>query len=235
MNLIKIGIRKNLLYPLILIIFNFFRKIDSIIISKVFKFKSSLIITLLMFAGEFMAGLVIYLYELSFLPKRKKLLYKKIKLIQAPVGLKIKDSIFKVYLLIFFASYFDFVGFMISTFYLVKFTDISNTLEMRLSGILTISSSLFFIFLLHLPIYKHHIFSLSIILFCLISVIILEYCLQYKYVSNFSLKLLLIFLIHFFNSLLDSIEKYLLEYDFLNPFKTLMLEGFFGLILTTIY
>ena len=90
MNLIKIGIRKNLLYPLILIIFNFFRKIDSIIISKVFKFKSSLIITLLMFAGEFMAGLVIYLYELSFLPKRKKLLYKKIKLIQAPVGLKLK-------------------------------------------------------------------------------------------------------------------------------------------------
>ena len=47
--------------------------------------------------------------------------------------------------------------------------------------------------------------------------------------------LLLIFLIHFFNSLLDSIEKYLLEYDFLNPFLTLMLEGFFGTILTSIY
>ena len=47
--------------------------------------------------------------------------------------------------------------------------------------------------------------------------------------------LLLIFLIHFFNLLLDSIEKYLLEYDFLNPFLTLMLEGFFGTILTSIY
>ncbi len=53
--------------------------------------------------------------------------------------------------------------------------------------------------------------------------------------KKFTFKLLLIFFIHFFNSLLDSIEKYLLEYDFVNPFKTLMLEGIFGFILTFIY
>ena len=41
--------------------------------------------------------------------------------------------------------------------------------------------------------------------------------------------------IHFFNSLLDSIEKYLFEYDYFNPFKTLMWEGFFGTIITLIY
>ena len=235
MGFIKIGIRKNLIYPLMLIIFNFFRKIDTIIISKILEFESSLIMALLMFIGEFIAGLTIFLYELSFLPKRKNSKYMKIKLIQGPKGLKIKDNKFKIYLLIFISSFFDFIEFILSTYYLGQYSDISNTLEIRLSGILTISSALFFIFLLHLPISKHHIFSLSIIFFCLISIIISEYYFQYKYVSNFAVKLLLIFLIHFFNSLLDSIEKYLLEYNFLNPFKTLMLEGLFGIILTTIY
>ena len=48
--------------------------------------------------------------------------------------------------------------------------------------------------------------------------------------------LFIIFLIHFFNSLLDSIEKYLFEYNnSFNPFITLMFEGFFGIILTLIY
>ena len=235
MGFIKIGIRKNLIYPLMLIIFNFFRKIDTIIISRVLEFESSLIMALLMFIGEFIAGFIIYLYESSFLPKRKNSKYKNIKLIQGPKGLKIKEPKLKVHLLIFISSFFDFIEFIISTYYLGKYSDISNTLEMRLSGILTISSALFFIFLLHLPISKHHIFSLSVIFFCLISVIISEYYFQYQYVSHFTLKLLLIFLIHFFNSLLDSIEKYLLEYSYLNPFKTLMLEGAFGTILTTFY
>ena len=56
MKFIQIELRHNLLYPFMLIIFNIFRKIDSIIISKFLKFNSSLIMTLLMFLGEFIAG-----------------------------------------------------------------------------------------------------------------------------------------------------------------------------------
>ena len=191
--------------------------------------------TLLMFLGEFIAGLLLYLYELSFLPKKKITYFMGIKLIQAKSDLKPSDTNIKIYFLIFIASFFDFVEYMISTYYLAKYSDMSNTLEMRLSGILTISSALFFYFLLKLPIHKHHFFSLSVILFCLIIIIISEYIFQYIHVKKFTFKLLLIFFIHFFNSLLDSIEKYLLEYDFVNPFKTLMLEGIFGFILTFIY
>ena len=40
---------------------------------------------------------------------------------------------------------------------------------------------------------------------------------------------------HFFNSLLDSIEKYLFEYDYINPFQALMWEGIFGSVITFIY
>ena len=235
MKYIKIGIRNNLLYPLMLIIFNSLRRVDSLIISKVLKFKTSLIMTPIMFGGEFFAGLIIYLYELSFLPKRKKSKHMHINLIQAAEVFKYKDSNFKVYLLIFFIAFFDFVEFIISIYYLGKYSDISNTLELRTIGLTTISSALFFTFLLHIHIHRHHIFSLSILFFCLISVLITEYFFQYKYVSNFGVKLSLIFLIHFLNSLVDSIETYLFEYNNLNPFKNLMLQGLIGIILSIIY
>ena len=63
MNLIKIGIRQNLFYLLMLIIFNFLRNIDSIIIDQVVGLKSSLFLTFIMFLGEFLAGITIYSYQ----------------------------------------------------------------------------------------------------------------------------------------------------------------------------
>ena len=40
---------------------------------------------------------------------------------------------------------------------------------------------------------------------------------------------------HIFNASLDVIEKYLLEYDFMNPYLILMMEGLFGFILSLIF
>ena len=40
---------------------------------------------------------------------------------------------------------------------------------------------------------------------------------------------------HFFTTFKDVIEKYLLEIDYINPFKLLMIEGMFGCIITPIY
>ena len=217
-----------------LIIFTFCRKIDSIIMNKIFDFDSSLLLTLLMFLGEFSAGLSLYFYEKRFLSRKKSKeqnnTFMGVKLIKETSHLSSPDSNLKIYILLFIASYFDFIEFMLSTLYLPKFNEISQTLEMRLSSILIISSSLFFYFLLKFPIFKHQMLSLSIIFICLIIIIIMEFFFQIldqkRSFLEFITILLLIFLIHFFNSLLDSIEKYLLEYDFLNPFLTLMLEGF---------
>ena len=232
--MIKIGFRHNLIYLLMLIIFTFCRKIDSIIMNKIFDFDSSLLLTLLMFLGEFSAGLSLYFYEKRFLSRKKSKeqnnTFMGVKLIKETSHLSSPDSNLKIYILLFIASYFDFIEFMLSTLYLPKFNEISQTLEMRLSSILIISSSLFFYFLLKFPIFKHQMLSLSIIFICLIIIIIMEFFFQIldqkRSFLEFITILLLIFLIHFFNSLLDSIEKYLLEYDFLNPFLTLMLEGF---------
>ena len=150
-----------------------------------------------------------------------------------------RDKITKIYFLIFFSAFFDFIEFTLSASYLNKFVNLSSSLESRLSGILTISSALFFYYILKLPIFRHQYFSLLIIGICLIIVIISEFFFQeinfFLTYDLFIAALLVIFSIHLFNSFLDSIEKYLFEYDYFNPFKTLMWEGIFGLGITLIY
>ena len=242
--MIKFALRPNLIYILQLIIWNVLRKIDKIIMNELFDFDRSALFVSLMFLGEFLFGLVIYLYQKRFLNKNKKpSVFMSIVLRQASNNITPPDHIIKIYALIFISSIFDFVEFTLSVFYLPKFYKLSISLESRLSGILTISSALFFYYVLKFQIYSHQFFSLLIIGICLIIVIISEFLFQnfsdkiniFLPTTYFILALVTIFFIHFFNSLLDSIEKYLFEYDFFSPFKTLMWEGIFGLCITMIY
>ena len=110
---------------------------------------------------------------------------------------------------------------------------------MRLGGILTISSALFFYYLLKLDIFRHQFFSLLVIGICLIIVIITEFFFQdiniFLTYGDFGIKMLLIFFVHFFNSLLDSIEKYIIEFDFIDIFLILSLEGLFCFLITFFY
>jgi drug/metabolite transporter (DMT)-like permease len=149
----------------------------------------------------------------------------------------------------FLSSLFDFIEFITSLYFLPMYVNefvhregddeeiVSKTLESRLSGFLTITAALFFYYVLKFPIFRHQMFSLVIIFICLIVIVSTEFFfvdLKTKE-KQYAIVLLLIFGIHFFNALLDSIEKYLFEYDFVNPFHALMFEGFFGMILTIIF
>ena len=71
--MIKVSLRPNLIYPFYLIMWTFLRKIVSIIISKVFKFKGSIIYTFLMFFGEITGGLFFYLNQKSYFKKNFQL------------------------------------------------------------------------------------------------------------------------------------------------------------------
>ena len=71
---------------------------------------------------------------------------------------------------------------------------------------------------------------------CLIITIVFEYIFQeiniflpYREFTDF---LIIIFVNNLFEYLLDTIEKYLFEYDYVNPFKVLMFEGFYGFFLS---
>ena len=104
--MIKFALRNNLKYPLELLIFNVIRDTESQLIDYFFNF-DSLIYMSLMFLG----GLIIYLYQTSFLNKnkgRKSIRYKSITLITNKGNLA-KDSKTKIIFLVFIAGFFDFV------------------------------------------------------------------------------------------------------------------------------
>lgn len=158
-RIIKLAWRRKLIYPLQLLIWTFLRKVITIILSKEFNFSQSVLFTLLMFLGEFFAGLILFLYQRSFLVKKETQSKSKEILIYSKSEMKQPDSNIKILILIFFLGYFDFIEFILSTNYIPKFIKSSGSLENRLGGILTISSALFFYYLLKLPIFRHQFFN----------------------------------------------------------------------------
>ena len=64
-------------------------------------------------------------------------------------------------------------------------------------------------------------------------IVITEYI--YEKLIDLNLAVLFNFSLYFFNSCLDVSEKYLLEYNYVNPFKLYMYEGLFGIIITSIF
>ena len=239
--MIKFTSRPNIKYLVQLIIWSFIRDVEVELIEKLFIFEIELIYTLLMFLSEFIFGAIIYFYQRKFLKIRKdkdKASANEIKLITND-QIKLYDSKFKIYFTIFLASLFDFIEFIISSNLILKFLKYSNSFQKRIGGFLIILDALFYRFVLKLQIFRHQIFSLIIISVCLITTIITEFIFQdidifLKY-TDFILLIFFLLIYQFFNSLLDLTEKYLFEYDHLNPFKVLMLEGLFGFLLGVIY
>ena len=175
--MIRIALRKNLIYILQVIIHYYLRRIVSTIIRKVYKFNDSLIFPLLMHLGELFGGLASYLYQNKFLkPKPKIPSNATISQYIIPKELKMKkaDNNYKIIILIFFAAYFDFMGYILTTFFVPKIARLSPTADIRLTSVTTISSTLIFIYALKLKIGRHHFYSLIIIGTCLLLIIIVE-------------------------------------------------------------
>ena len=240
--MLRLGIRPNLIYPIYFIICTFLRKISTILISKIFKFSGSLIYTFLMFLGELIGGYFVFKYQNKFIKEKKEqneIKSNKFSLIEGEEqGMKISDNRYKILFLIFMTAFFDFFEFILSTYYIDRIKRISGSLQVRLGGTLIITSSLLSKYLLQLRLFRHHIFSLIILIICLIVVIITEYLFQEfdGIITTKDLSLAIIFSIISYISLVfdDVIEKYLIEYDYVNPFIILFRQGIFGLIFTII-
>ena len=240
--MIKFGVRPNLRYPIQLVIWSFIRNVENEIIGKLFNVRNSLIYMPLMFLGEFLFGLILVLYENLYINKRKTEVTKVmgIKLIyNQEIEIKRRDNITKIYFLIFLSAFYDFMEFILSIESGSKFINCSYSLETRLKGILIISDALFYYYILKLQIFRHQIFSLIIISIGLILVISTEFIFQDISLAlsygEFVIYFIIIILIELFNSQLDLIEKYLFEYDYVNPFTSLLYEGIFGIVFSIIY
>ena len=243
--MIKISLRPNLIYPIFLIIWTFLRKIISILISKLFSFKGSVIYTFLMFLGELIAGFSFYRYQENIIEEKSKkndskntIYYKNISLIESDSKIKRHDHIIKFVFLIFMTGSFDFFEFILSTYYISKFHKISGTLQTRLGGVLMIISSLLYWFLLKFQMFKHQIFSIIILVLSVIILIISEFLFQtfdmILTVENLSLVIFFSILSHMCVAFNNTIEKYLIDFDFLNPLLLLSYQGIIGIFFTII-
>ena len=177
--MIKFSTRHNLIYPLQLLIWNTLRDIESIFINKYYNFNKFFILTSLMFLGEFLAGLIFYLYQKKVMPKHKK---GKISKIIPIVFLKakhslVKDGKSKIIFLLITSGFCDFVQFIV-LFQTSIFPTISDSFSLRLRGTYIINFALFYYFILKLPIFKHQLFSLIVIGICITIIIITEFIFQ---------------------------------------------------------
>ena len=240
--MIKFAFRPNLKYPLQLIIWSFIRDIERDIIGKYFS-NINLIYLPLMFLGEFLFGLTFYLYQQKYLKNNRnknKVNFFGIELIDnKEISLKRRDKKYVEILLIIFSAFFDAVEFVLSTEILPNFINISPSIELRLNGLLIILQAIFYRHVLKFTVFKHQYFSLIIIAICLTILIITEYLFHdfniFLNFGAFTMLFVVLFFIQFFNSLLDLVDKYLFEFDHVNPFKCLMLEGIFGVLYSIIY
>jgi len=241
--MIKFELRRNLIYPLQYLIWTLARDFLTMFIKFLFNFTNSYAYIPFMFLGEFFLAGLFHLYLKKIMPKKsdnKEQYFMAIKLIKneeddsdyfAPL-----DSKVKIIILIFFASVFDAISFLLDAVITPKFKSLSASLSMRLYGFATISASFTYVYALKLPLFRHHKFSLSVIGFCLIVVIISEYFFQTMDLTMNYLKLTMAIVSIIISQILiscqDSIEKYLFEYNYMNPFVVLMYEGLFGFLLT---
>ena len=133
-----------------------------------------------MFFGEMIGGFIFYNYQKGIGNKHQTELSRESILITRLRKTKMQraDGILKISFLIFVTSFFDFLEFILSTYYISKIKNKSGTLQIRLGGILIIISSLVCWFFLKFSIFRHQILSLTIIGISLIILIISEFLFQ---------------------------------------------------------
>ena len=143
--MLKIKLRRDLIYLLILYIIEFFRKLALILIYNVLKFDGPYIFLFLNGFGTFIGGLTLYLYYIYSFRKKKVVNYFKLDIIHnQAILLKTQDGDLKKIILIFFAGFFDFYEFILDYSYtrLRLKSNVSIEIAQRMGCLSTIVSSL---------------------------------------------------------------------------------------------
>lgn len=234
--MIKFGWRYSLLYPSLFILFIFLRRVVKFILETFVAVGLSFpyLFVLLMVIFEIIIG-TIYLC----INKRKNdssgsSRFMGINLVQNNEIFERPDSNFKIILLIFLASYFQFVG-ALSRRAIKNENDktIYDEFHANFRSCEIIISSLLCYFTLHLKIFRHHLLSLIIILFCLI-LVLSSTLISTDGKSEFyqkAMNIIITLISSLCRAYLDTIEKYLFTIDFIDVFKLIICEGIIDIIL----
>ena len=239
--MIKFGIRNNLLYPILFVVFIGLRRIVKLVLEheELINFKSPFLLSLLMFFSEFVIGGIT---AIVLNKKKRKSIFKiaGIELINNNNDLNRQDSDSKIIFLMILAAIIEFIG-ALSRRYAFKIIDKDDDKEdnlweqinTRLRSFEIIVSSLLSYFILHIKIYKHHLVTLIIISVFLICALIIEISIE-----NFEIILknfIILNISTFSRAFLDIIEKHLFDKDFVDAFKITSFEGFVDTIIISFF
>ena len=224
----KIGIRKNLRYPLMLIVFIALRKLVELLMNRICDYSNGFFICpLLIFVSQFLAGFIHILFNNCKVKKNSQKIkkYSVIELIQNKIELIQSDNQIKIFILIILASYFNYFSIINRRGKIHPFH-----FENRIRCIQIVFSGLLCYFTIRTKIFRHQLFSLIIIFVIVIITIAIDFCFEgsrYDLLIFYSSGIFSCFL----RAFLDTIEKYLFEFDYLDPYKILMSEGLIGCLL----
>ena len=117
-KIITFATRPNLIYPLQSLIYTVLRDLEVTLIEKLLNFSDSLVYTLLMFIGEFFAGLIVFLYQKKFVDKSIFKVdvpdkYMNLELIKTKNGVRTVDKIPKMIFILFCCGFYDFIQFLL--------------------------------------------------------------------------------------------------------------------------
>ena len=239
MKCCKFAIRNNLYYPVMLIIFIVLRRID-VALMKSCEYENGVYIgPALIFISQILAGLIpilIFRYKTKNIPKNKKFL--GIELIQTTEGLIQPDKNIKIAILMILASYFNFIGVIVRKLFSyqknINFPPKAKYYENLFRSAQIEISALLFNLTIKIKIYKHQRLSLIIIFIFSIIILITDILDSWGNLINTFIYIGLSIFSSFSRAFLDTIEKYLFEVDFINPYVVLMIEGIFGTLVNQI-
>ena len=228
--MIKFGWRYSLLYPSLFIITLGTRSLVTYFIGMLYD-KSSSYINL--FSIYFLQ--IIMCAILSWNNNRKNKSKKKSQFLGIALNEDTKtldrpDSNLKIIILLIFSAFFECIGALIRKLASDSVLNFDYYYANYRSSEIIIASVLCY-FALNTKIYRHHIFSLIIMLLYLIIAIIYEVYLIFFNGKDYKYLLITLFsgMIRVF---LDATEKYLLNIDFIDLYKMMVFEGIINTIFT---
>ena len=235
--MIKIKLGKNLIYLFIYIISWIIRLVIKTVTKEIYPDFVYMVLYMYIL-GEIIGGLSIYLYQYRNSQKNKQTKLFNITLTTNKDIMKYKDKNFKIIILIILAAIFDFFKNIIEFYNAPKSNDKNkNNFYLRIGAVTTISSSLLCKYSINFKFGKHHKASLIFISSCLILEIILEIIFKPKeiFAGPFLFERFLTIFRLIIESFNDCTKKYLVEVNYIDPFKLIMYEGILELIFNIIF
>ena len=216
-SIITLGEKSNkLLYPLLASISHFLYEIGNLLLSKKANNSNGLgkhefVLSWILFLSE---AIIIFLYFLET------------KLSKLSKNCNEQTNFLFSFLLILLCFILHFLLNIVPIFFSLEFTK-NDLLDFIINILSMISMSIFSIFILHYKYYQHHFIGVLIVF---IGIIIHALFLSSEHLPNTFLNSILIIIIYVISSLIEVIEKYLIDIQYINPYLIISLQGIIGVV-----